>query len=85
MATQMQDMPKSTGREDDPANPSRTAQWHPRWMVDGEKGVVLGIAIDDGCFVVLYPHGKDAWRPGTHIPRMVAKRIAELLEFTTDD
>jgi hypothetical protein len=48
-------------------------------MVDVGDGTSLGITIDDGCLVVLYPHG-DQWRPGTHIPKQVARRIAELVQ-----
>lgn len=55
----------------------RYAAWQPRWKVDLGDGDTIGIAIDDGCFVVLYPHG-DAWRPGTHIPKEAADQIAKL-------
>ncbi len=48
-------------------------------MVDMGDGDKLGIDIDDGCLVVLYPHC-DEWRPGTHIPKLVARRIAELVQ-----
>jgi hypothetical protein len=41
-------------------------------------GDTLGITIVNGCFVVLYPHDGN-WRPGTHIPRAAAERIALLL------
>ena len=59
--------------------------WQPQWTVDtGPKGDTLGIAVDDGCFVVLYPH-EGGWRPGKHIPRAVAERMAELLEFASND
>ena len=57
----------------------RHSAWKPRWSVDLGDGDTLGIAIDDGCFVVLYLHA-DGWRPGTHIPKEAAKRIAELCE-----
>jgi hypothetical protein len=40
---------------------------------------MLGIAIDDHCFIVLYQHGA-IWRPGTHVPLAVARKVAELLE-----
>jgi hypothetical protein len=64
---------------DDCGDPARVA-WTPRWTVDVGNGCSLGIAIDDGCFVVLYHHG-DSWRPGKHIPKAVAVRISELLAF----
>jgi hypothetical protein len=57
---------------------TRHAVWKPRWTVEIGDGDTLGLAIDDGCFVVLYPHG-NAWRPGTHVPKEVAHRIAALM------
>jgi hypothetical protein len=63
--------------DDEPVR--READWKPKWTVDIDGTDTLGIAIDDGCFVVLYRHG-NSWRPGTHIPKEVANRIAELVE-----
>lgn len=54
------------------------SNWHPKWMVDIGGGDKIGVAIDDGCFVVLYPHGPNQWRPGTHIPKQVAERLSQL-------
>jgi hypothetical protein len=52
--------------------------WHPDWTVNVGHGDTVGITIDNGCFVVLYPHdGK--WGPETHISRAAAERIALLL------
>ena len=57
---------------------TRYSAWRPRWTVQVGNGDELGIATDDGCFVVLYPH-RNEWRPGTHIPKEVAAQIARLL------
>jgi len=51
----------------------------PRWLVDIGHGDQLGLATDDGCFVVLYPKG-DSWRTGKWIPKQVAEKISELLQ-----
>lgn len=61
---------------------TRYAAWRPRWLVEMGDGDQLGVAVDDGCFVVLYPHAGE-WRPGTHIPKRVAARIAELVAAGT--
>jgi len=52
--------------------------WQPKKIVDVGGGCKLGIATDDGCFVVLYPTEAGQWRPGTHIPIPVARLIGEL-------
>jgi hypothetical protein len=48
------------------------AEWRPRWVVEVGHNCRVGIAIDDGCFVVLYPKPGYNWKPGTHVPRQVA-------------
>jgi hypothetical protein len=55
-----------------------TADWHSDWTVHVGHGDTVGINIDNGCFVVLYPHDSN-WTPGTRIPRAAAERIALLL------
>jgi hypothetical protein len=60
--------------EDDPIQ----STWKPEWMIEMGDSDALGLAIDDGCFVVLYRHGS-TWRPGTHIPKEAAERIAKLI------
>lgn len=52
--------------------------WRPQWFVDVGDHCRLGITVDDGCFIVLYPHPNGVWRPGTHVPQAVAERMAEL-------
>ncbi|MBA7674845.1 hypothetical protein ES703_83070 [subsurface metagenome] len=58
--------------------------WQPTQIVDVGCGCNLGIATDDGCFVVLYPTEMGQWRLGAHIPLQVAKVIGELAETTGD-
>jgi len=67
----------STARRPDLAK-GGAPDWHPDWTVNVGHGDILGITVDNGCFVVLYPH-EGRWRPGTHIPRAAAERIALLL------
>ena len=50
----------------------RQVIWRPKWEVNLNDDSKLGIAIDDGCFVVLYPTDDGGWQPGTHIPKSVA-------------
>ena len=56
--------------------------WQPEWVVDVGCGCELGVTIDDGCFVVLYPNGCGQWQLGTHIPLEVAKLLGKLAEST---
>lgn len=64
--------------ENDPGLDNRPA-WKPQWEVkDGDDKV--GITVDDGCFVVLFPTEDGRWRPGTHIPKPVAESITHLLK-----
>jgi len=53
--------------------------WQPEWTVDVGHGCEVGLATDDGCFLVLYPQPDGSWRPGKHIPRQAAERIGQLL------
>jgi hypothetical protein len=61
------------------SNPIAAPSWQPRWTVDIGHGDRLGLTTDDGCLVVLYPKKDGSWRPGTHIPKPVAERIAQLV------
>lgn len=53
--------------------------WQPRWQVDCGDDCRVGITVDDGCFVVLYPQRGGGWKPGKHIPRQAAEKISQLL------
>jgi hypothetical protein len=59
--------------------------WYPKWTMEIGQGERLGITIDDGCLVVLYPRGENLWRPGTHIPKTVAARLGEFAKFLPKD
>ena len=52
--------------------------WQPEYIIDLGMGCKIGVTVDDGCFVVLYPTGVDQWQPGTHIPKEVAKFIGQM-------
>jgi len=61
----------------DTRNPAKDL-WQPDWEIDVAPNSKLGIVMDDGCFVVLYPTEAGQWRPGTHIPAEVARFIGAL-------
>lgn len=50
--------------------------WAPQWFVDCQ-GEMLGVTMDDSCYVVLcQQHG--VWRPLTHIPPQAAHFLGSL-------
>jgi len=57
--------------------------WQPEWLVDVGCGCELGIATDDHCFIVLYPHDGQ-WQTGKYIPVQVARRLGELAHLMGD-
>ena len=59
---------------------SIVAGYVPEWKVDVGSGCELGIAIDDGCFLVLYPKETGQWLPGKHIPPAVARKLGDLAD-----
>lgn len=52
--------------------------WQPQWLVDIGAETVMGIALDDGCYVVLNQMPSGNWKPVTHIPVEAAKMIGRL-------
>jgi hypothetical protein len=52
--------------------------WQPQWLVDLDNEMAMGIAWDDGCYVVLNQMPSGNWRPSTHIPVEAAKMIGRL-------
>ena len=66
-------------RSDDMDGASKP-QWYADEVIDVGHGCFLGLVMDDGCYVVLYPQEDGGWKPGTHIPRQVAHRISELVK-----
>lgn len=59
-------------------NPSEP-HWEPEWIVDMGDGSTLGVAIDDHCYVVLYPQEGGGWHPGTHMPEIVARFLCSIV------
>lgn len=53
----------------------------PDWIVDLGERCVLGITVDDGCFVVLTHDEWGYWIPTQHIPPRVAVRLGELADL----
>lgn len=53
-------------------------RWEPEWLVDVGHGSVLGVVMDDHCFVVLYPKENGRWEPGTHIPEAIARFLGSV-------
>lgn len=52
--------------------------WSPQWLVDVGDEVMVGIAMDDGCYVVLAQTRHGQWQPTTHIPVEAAKMLGRL-------
>jgi len=52
--------------------------WHPEWTVDVGQEITVGIAKDDGCYVVLSQLQTGQWNPMTHIPVEAAKMLGRL-------
>ena len=55
----------------------------PRWIIPVGAGCSLGVTIDDGCYVVLFPKLTDTldsnkWKPGAWIPSDVARFLGIL-------
>ena len=63
----------------------KSIKYKPEWKVDVGSGCELGISIDDGCFLVLYPKENDTWKPGKHIPLAVAIKLGELAYNLNED
>jgi hypothetical protein len=56
-------------------------KWQPSEIVDIGNGLKMGIASDDGHYIVLSPSPEGTWKPSSCIPPRVAKRLGELAEF----
>ena len=52
--------------------------WKPEWLVDVGHDCQVGIAIDDGCYIVLCPNDVGQWLPTKHIPIAAAKFLGGL-------
>lgn len=59
----------------------KEAKWQPSEIIDIGNGLRMGIASDDGYYIVLSPSPEGAWKPSSCIPPRVAKRLGELADF----
>jgi len=55
--------------------------WQPQEIIDVGNGLKMGIASDDGHYIVLSPIPGGSWKPTSCIPPRVAKRLGELAAF----
>jgi hypothetical protein len=55
--------------------------WQPQELVDLGNGLRMGIASDDGYYIVLSQSPQGSWKPSSWIPPRVAKRLGELASF----
>jgi hypothetical protein len=55
--------------------------WQPSEIIDIGNGLKMGIASDDGYYIVLSPSPDGTWKPSSCIPARVAKRLGELADF----
>ena len=55
--------------------------WQPQEIIDVGNGLKMGIASDDGHYIVLSPIPGGSWKPTNCIPPRVAKRLGELAAF----
>lgn len=53
--------------------------WSPHWLVEVGNEVMVGITMDDGCYVALTQTSGGQWKPMTHIPVEAAKMIGSLV------
>ncbi len=56
-------------------------RWQPKELVDLGNGLRMGIASDDGYYIVLSLGHEGYWKPSNWIPPRVAKRLGELAGF----
>ena len=59
----------------------QTITWEPKELVDLGNGLRMGIATDDGYYIVLSLNREGSWKPSNWIPPIVAKRLGELAAF----
>jgi hypothetical protein len=56
-------------------------KWQPQEIIDIGNGLKMGIASDNGYYIVLSPGPEGSWKPSNCIPPRVAKRLGELAAF----
>jgi hypothetical protein len=59
----------------------KEVEWQPSEIIDIGNGLRMGIASDDGHYIVLSPSPEGTWKPSSCIPPRVAKRRGELADF----
>jgi hypothetical protein len=59
----------------------KEVEWQPSEIIDIGNGLRMGIASDDGHYIVLSPSPEGTWKPSSCIPPRVAKRLGELADF----
>ena len=52
--------------------------WQPQWLVDVGQEIMVGVAVDDGCYVTLTQNVVGQWQPMTHVPVEAAQMIGRL-------
>jgi hypothetical protein len=57
---------------------NKRVRWQPQEIIDIGNGLIMGIASDDGHYIVLSPDPGGTWKPASCIPLRVAKRLGEL-------
>ena len=60
---------------------AKEIKWQPQEIIDIGNGLKMGIASDDGYYIVLSPSPEGSWKPSSCIPPRVAKRLGELANF----
>jgi hypothetical protein len=65
----------------DKMNGTKEISWLPKEIIDIGNGLKMGIASDDGHYIVLSPSPEGNWKPSSCIPPRVAKRLGELADF----
>ena len=65
----------------DNGNNGKEVNWQPKEIIDIGNGLRMGIASDDGYYIVLSPTPQGYWKPSSCIPPRVAKRLGELADF----
>jgi hypothetical protein len=59
----------------------KETNWQPSEIISIGNGLKMGIASEDGYYIVLSQGPEGTWKPASCIPARVAKRLGELAEF----
>lgn len=69
------DIESAAGRQ--PGEPTEI-HWMPKWIVEVAPNMKVGVATDDGCYVVLVRAEGGWWSPTKWIPKEAAIFIGDL-------